>query len=459
MSTPSGKPLGPVRISDYAPKRFRDRMAAANDQAGGDRPERPSEAQSELDEVERDAQSDDDVEGQAHPTPLAPIGAHERDARYRHRDEASDDSADSARGYDAEEDDGEDDRYLDAGESADESEEAEPSSGRAYASGRAAYDDERAAYEVDLQRLEDDLLSLRRGGEAPPRRLPRAEQLPPTRGLRSPDETYIDGFRLPRSLEPSFLPPPPLQERSNHWMVVRRALIATAVAAPIAWFLTYYFTAVMDAPSPPAAPKLASASTQMVSLPPLPPPLKVQETAPAPAQQAALSQPPQQAAPPPPQRAAAVALPPTQQPPQQVQLSQPPAVASASQSPGPPAWPARQESTGVAPAPSNPTPPRPASPPPHEMSADDIAMLMQQAEQFIGAGDVVTARVLFRRAAEAGDAKAALSMGATFDPALLAKIGVRGIAPDIVQARSWYEKAREFGSSEAVDRLERLSAR
>ena len=93
------------------------------------------------------------------------------------------------------------------------------------------------------------------------------------------------------------------------------------------------------------------------------------------------------------------------------------------------------------------------------MSADDIAMLMQQAEQFIGAGDVVTARVLFRRAAEAGDAKAALSMGATFDPALLAKIGVRGIAPDIVQARSWYEKAREFGSSEAIDRLERLSAR
>jgi TPR repeat protein len=78
---------------------------------------------------------------------------------------------------------------------------------------------------------------------------------------------------------------------------------------------------------------------------------------------------------------------------------------------------------------------------------------------FISSGDVVTARVLFQRAAEAGDAKAALSMGATFDPALLAKMGVRGIAPDVARARSWYEKARDLGSSEALGRLEKLSAR
>jgi TPR repeat protein len=102
---------------------------------------------------------------------------------------------------------------------------------------------------------------------------------------------------------------------------------------------------------------------------------------------------------------------------------------------------------------------RPAAPAAHQMNNDDIAMLMKQAEQFISAGDVVTARVLFQRAAEAGDAKAALSLGATFDPALLAKMGVRGIAADIEKARAWYEKARDLGSFEARTRLETLATR
>jgi TPR repeat protein len=42
---------------------------------------------------------------------------------------------------------------------------------------------------------------------------------------------------------------------------------------------------------------------------------------------------------------------------------------------------------------------------------------------------------------------------------LLAKIGVRGILPDIAKARSWYEKARELGSAEARGRLETLATR
>ena len=71
----------------------------------------------------------------------------------------------------------------------------------------------------------------------------------------------------------------------------------------------------------------------------------------------------------------------------------------------------------------------------------------------------MTARVLFQRAAEAGDANGALSMGATYDPIVLARLGVRGIAPDIEKARRWYEKAREFGSAEAPRRLENLAGR
>jgi len=59
----------------------------------------------------------------------------------------------------------------------------------------------------------------------------------------------------------------------------------------------------------------------------------------------------------------------------------------------------------------------------------------------IAAGDVATARVVLQRAAEAGNAGAAMALGATYDPNVLAKLGVVGVKPDAEKARSWYEKA------------------
>jgi hypothetical protein len=52
---------------------------------------------------------------------------------------------------------------------------------------------------------------------------------------------------------------------------------------------------------------------------------------------------------------------------------------------------------------------------------------------------------VFRRAAEASVAVAALAMGATFDPTVLARMGVRGTSADVDKARSWYEKAKSTG--------------
>jgi len=71
--------------------------------------------------------------------------------------------------------------------------------------------------------------------------------------------------------------------------------------------------------------------------------------------------------------------------------------------------------------------------------------------------DVVAS--LLRRAADAGDAGAAMTLAGTYDPANLAKLGVHGIVPDVAMARSWYEKARKFGSAEAPQRLEMLASR
>jgi TPR repeat protein len=63
------------------------------------------------------------------------------------------------------------------------------------------------------------------------------------------------------------------------------------------------------------------------------------------------------------------------------------------------------------------------------------------------------------RAADAGDARAAMTLAATYDPVILEKLAVRGVVPDLAMARSWYEKARQFGAPEAASRLELLASR
>jgi curved DNA-binding protein CbpA len=85
-----------------------------------------------------------------------------------------------------------------------------------------------------------------------------------------------------------------------------------------------------------------------------------------------------------------------------------------------------------------------------------IELLIGQSEKLIAAGDVEAARTLLLSAAEAHDARAALALGATYDPIMLAILQARGVAADISLARDWYEKARKVGSREAQERLDLL---
>ena len=70
--------------------------------------------------------------------------------------------------------------------------------------------------------------------------------------------------------------------------------------------------------------------------------------------------------------------------------------------------------------------------------------LLKRGEELISQGDIAAARLMLTRAAEAGDARSALALGATYDPAVLGKLGVLGVAADVAQARAWYGKAAEF---------------
>jgi hypothetical protein len=87
------------------------------------------------------------------------------------------------------------------------------------------------------------------------------------------------------------------------------------------------------------------------------------------------------------------------------------------------------------------------------LDPDTIAMLVRRGEALIDNGDISAARLVLERAADAGDARAALLMGATYDPDALSKLFARGVAPDVAKARSWYRQAAERGSAEAVRRL------
>jgi hypothetical protein len=100
-----------------------------------------------------------------------------------------------------------------------------------------------------------------------------------------------------------------------------------------------------------------------------------------------------------------------------------------------------------------------ASPTPSALNPDAIAAFLERAQELVASGDFAAARVLLLRAAEARDPKAALALAATFDPIILQRTGAYGVVPEVPSARHWYEKAKEFGSEEASQRLEMLARR
>jgi TPR repeat protein len=93
----------------------------------------------------------------------------------------------------------------------------------------------------------------------------------------------------------------------------------------------------------------------------------------------------------------------------------------------------------------------------HHLDPNEIAASLKRGNDLIASGDIAAARLVLRRAANAGDAHAAIILAGTYDPVILEKLGVHGFVPDVAMARVWYEKAKKFGSAEAPQRLELLA--
>jgi hypothetical protein len=115
----------------------------------------------------------------------------------------------------------------------------------------------------------------------------------------------------------------------------------------------------------------------------------------------------------------------------------------------PPIEPQRQRSATV--------PPRQPIPQARQLDREEIALLVKRGRDLMLSGDLSAARLVLQRAAEARDADAAMALAATYDPAVLRQLKVYGLTGDVATARTWYEKAKEFGSAAASEQLELLS--
>jgi len=126
--------------------------------------------------------------------------------------------------------------------------------------------------------------------------------------------------------------------------------------------------------------------------------------------------------------------------------------------PAEPANPSRYATS--APPPAGPNRRNYAPPQPPELTIaerEKADELVKQGDQYLAQGKIGGARLFYRQAANAGYALAAIRLGATYDPAELSRLKVEGMTPDAVEARKWYERARELGAPEADEHLARLN--
>jgi len=96
---------------------------------------------------------------------------------------------------------------------------------------------------------------------------------------------------------------------------------------------------------------------------------------------------------------------------------------------------------------------------PLPLPAEQITALLARGDAFVRTRDIASARLLYERAADAGNGRAALRMGESFDPAFLDSIGIHRMLGDRQLALSWYRRACDLGDAEAALLLQKLEPR
>jgi TPR repeat protein len=90
---------------------------------------------------------------------------------------------------------------------------------------------------------------------------------------------------------------------------------------------------------------------------------------------------------------------------------------------------------------------------------DEARRLCAEGLVAFAKGDIATARAFFVSAADAGDPRALVALGDTFDPATLTRLGVVGLKGDGAKARDYYARALAAGAGGARERIAALAAK
>lgn len=274
--------------------------------------------------------------------------------------------------------------------------------------------------------------------------LPGRPLTPPARPFRrarpefSGDRAMVE-LQRQLILDPEAIPEPPTDETGALRPIVLRFSAVMGLAALIAW-------GVVSIPGMKKAGEIVPADGKM-------PAMTVNAAKPAELVQTQSSD----VAPPVQQRAAAInnaAPPPAASPgPVLASIGAVPAIVASqpatSVSSNPVSVPSQLATSPAAPASAE------AARAPHVDNAE-VAAMIKRGKDILMSGDIVSARLLLRRAADAGSAEAALALGATFDPVVIRRLGVVGMAADVAQARQWYQRAADLGSAAATTQLAKL---
>jgi TPR repeat protein len=98
-------------------------------------------------------------------------------------------------------------------------------------------------------------------------------------------------------------------------------------------------------------------------------------------------------------------------------------------------------------------------PTPSEGPSEQAARFCAQGLIALAAGDIASARLFLKRAADAGDARAWMALGDTYDAPTLTRLGVVGMHGDSDRARDFYARALAAGVGAARERIAALEAR
>ena len=115
--------------------------------------------------------------------------------------------------------------------------------------------------------------------------------------------------------------------------------------------------------------------------------------------------------------------------------------------------PAKVAALAPAPVPAEAPKPIPAPKPSLSISSGQEEALLARGRNTMREGDISGARLLLQYLADLGSATGMYAMGQTYDPAVLASLGVRGLRGDPKIARSWYEKAAKLGNADALAKI------